>query len=212
MVSGNYFDGFVTYGCTKSSGVSYSFAMENFPAENLSLQVLQSGNPPIFLPYLNGERAPIFDENARGVFFGISQSTDTTALHYSVLEGIVFSLYDIALRLGLKEGGRLICGGGASENKLITELKAILFGRKIVLCEEPDASALGTAMLSMVGSGVYADLKSAVSGCVKYSRLTAPRSTPDVRRRLLERFELFRSVYRNLKSDFVKFCNIKEQI
>jgi electron transfer flavoprotein alpha subunit len=33
-------------------------------------------NPPIFLPYLTGERAPIFDENARGVFFGISDKTD----------------------------------------------------------------------------------------------------------------------------------------
>ncbi len=53
----------------------------------------------ICLPYLLGERAPIWNADAKGVFFGVS--ADHTKIHFlrAVLEGIVFSLYQIGVSL-----------------------------------------------------------------------------------------------------------------
>ena len=72
-VSGAFFNVFCNYGGTKSSGTSCAFAINNFGIEDLDFDALITSNPPIFLPYLQGERAPIYDENARGVYFGLNE-------------------------------------------------------------------------------------------------------------------------------------------
>ena len=94
FVSGRYFNGFASYGGTKSSGACCNFAIRNFGIDKLDMRNMFS-DAPVFLPYLNGERAPIYDENAKGVFFGINAKTSSDDMAYAVLEGVVFSLYHI---------------------------------------------------------------------------------------------------------------------
>jgi xylulokinase len=206
-VSGRYFNGCATYGVTKSSGASIDFAIKNFSACELSAEVDESSTAPVFLPYLNGERAPIYDENAKGVFFGISAGADKKTLGYSVLEGVAFSLYDIANSINMPSGGRLIVGGGAANNPLLARLKAELLLKDVFVCSEPDASALGAAMCAMVGDKVFPDKKAAV-GIVKYKKIASPTGVGVDR--LLSRFETYRSVYSALKQEFANFSLHKE--
>jgi len=215
MVSGNYFNGFCTYGGTKSSGVSCDFAIEHFSLETLDqvtdVNEILCHKPPIFLPYLTGERAPIFDENARGVFFGISSETGKREMAYAVIEGVLFSLYDIFLRLDPKgvyqNAPALITGGGSAGNRFMAKLKAELFGMKVTLAKEPDTSAMGAAILAAVGHGEFADLDSAVRATVSSEVIALPTDEA-LGKKLKERFFLYRSLYHSLKGEFERFSTL----
>ncbi len=206
MVSGPFFVANATYGGTKASGVSCKFAIENFSLLDVDFERELSQDPPIFLPYLTGERAPIFDEDARGVFFGISDKTNNAMLAYSVLEGVLFSLYDIALNLGVKEGGKLICGGGSSVDKVLTQMKAELFNKDIVNVVENDTSALGAALIAMKGSNFVQNYAQAVEIFVKYHESVKPIGK--YRDKLIKRFNVYRSIYKSLRKDFKEFKEI----
>lgn len=208
LVSGRYFENYVTYGGTKASGASAIFAMRTFGIEGAALSLLEK-DPPLFLPYLTGERAPIYDEKARGVFFGIGTETDRAAMAYAVLEGVVFSLFHIAQALPAGERTRLITAGGVSDNPLVARLKAELFDCPILGVEENDASALGAAMLAMVGAGYYSNLREALDHTVRYQTLAVP--TGQYREQLLRRYEVYSGLYGHLKEDFAKFAEISQK-
>ena len=206
FVSGGYFTGNCTYGGTKSSGASCDLAIKNFGIEEIDLERVLAKKPPIFLPYLCGERAPIFNENARGVYFGLCDKTDKESLAYATLEGVVFSLYDIALCMESPKPERLICGGGSAKNRLMNTLRATLFECDAVSVFENDTSALGACMLAMVGNGVYPNIPSAIDACVKYMQSVHP--IPKHREILKKRFEIYKTLYGDLVQTFKKFNDI----
>ncbi len=201
-VSGAYFSGYCSYGGTKASGSACDFAINNFGIEGLTLDDALKNKPPVFLPYLSGERAPIYDEDARGVYFGINANTDKRQLAYSALEGVVFSLYDIAKDMRMPKPKSLICGGGSAVNSLMNELKAELFGCPVARVKENDASALGACMLAMVGSGYKTDIASAILDNVEIEEIVLP--SEKYKEKLLKRFEIYKDVYINLKDSFKK--------
>ncbi len=206
FVSGKYFFENCTYGVTRSSGPSCDFAIRNFGVDCLELARMMAGKPPIFLPYLGGERAPVFDEQARGVYFGIGIDTDREQLAYAALEGVVFSLYHIVESMGAPKPKRLICGGGSAANALMNLLRATLFDCETVCVRENDTSALGACMLAMVGSGIYRDLREAIEACVSYLPPVEPM--PQYREVLLRRFGIYKALYGDLKERFQAFQKI----
>lgn len=190
MVSGVYFDKFIHYGVTASSGCSLDFGIRELELENMDITGCLKNNPPIFTPYLNGERAPIFDTNARGVFFGIHGRTTKKDMAYAVLEGVVFSLYHIYESMGKPEiQGVRICGG-AAQNDDLNRLKAELFGVPVHVLKENDTSALGVIRL----------LTNENINEISYSILP----TGKMRERLLERYEIYKSIYPALREQFEK--------
>ena len=203
VVSGGYFNGFCTYGGTKSSGVSCAFAMKQFGLGGIELDSMLKMNPPVFLPYLNGERAPIFDENARGVYFGLREGTEKNHLAYATLEGVCFSLLDIAKSLAMPKPDRLICGGGSAVDPLMNALRAELFGCDVLRVKENDTSALGAVMLAMVGNGLYDTLPDAIRACVAYHEPI--KATGAYQKPLEHRFSIYRKLYKDLKETFELF-------
>ncbi len=206
FVSGEYFCGRCTYGPTKSSGPACDLALRSFGIEGIDLHAALADKPPVFLPYLKGERAPIFDEQARGVFFGLSERTDKTSLAYATLEGVVFSLYDITQSMQMPTPKRLVCGGGSAKNPLMNTLRATLLDCDMVGVEENDTSALGACLLAMTGDGHYPTLADAIAANVRYTAPTRP--DPALRETLLKRFALYRRLYGDLKEAFQIFTQI----
>ncbi len=204
FVSGPYFNGCATYGGTKSSGVSCDFAIENFGIDGLDADILEN-DPPIFLPYLKGERAPIYDPDARGVFFGIRPNATRREMAYAVLEGVVFSLYHISCGLPLKPGVPMITGGGSAGNPLMAKLKAALFDRPVLHAAENDASAMGATMIAMVGAGEFPSL-SAARSLVTYEPVAQPDKALNTR--LQKRFALYANLYGALKPSFQELKEI----
>ena len=206
FVSGRYFNGNATYGGTKSSGMACDFAIKTFGLEGLSADIVYN-DPPIFLPYLKGERAPIFDENAKGVFFGISEKTTKQEMAYAVLEGVVFSLYHISKALSLENVKELKVGGGSAGDVIMTKLRAALFGCRIVRAAENESSALGAAMIAMIGSGRFGSFEEAICAVVKYSHTEEPDGK--LREQLLKRFAVYEQLYPSLTKQFEDFSKLK---
>ncbi len=200
MVSGSFLESFVHYGGTASSGTSLTFGMKELGAAQGDLADYLAADPPIFLPYLNGERAPIFDPHARGVFFGIGKDCTKELMSYAVLEGVAFSIYHIAKHLGTLPSGDVLLGGGAAKDALLGNIKATLFDRSFVTLQESDTSALGAAMIAGVGAELFEDLTAATATCVKKDRTYA--SIPALRDKLLRRFALYEQLYTALKPQF----------
>ena len=200
LVSGAYFDKFIHYGVTASSGASLDFGLREFGFDEITLEESLKRNPPIFTPYVNGERAPIYSSDARGVFFGINSDCTKKDMAYSVLEGVAFSIYHIFENMNAEPCGDIKVSGGASGNNLLCKIKAELFGRKIYTLSEDDTSALGAIQMAASGFGIKID--NPVADCI----------IPDGKYReiLLKRFNIYKNLYKSLEYEFKELSSIRK--
>lgn len=206
MVSGKFLQGFVHYGGTASGGISLSFGMKELGAVRGELADFLAKKPPIFLPYLNGERAPIFDPHARGVFFGLGKDCTKADLSYAVSEGVAFSVYHIAKHLVALPVGDVLLGGGAAKDPLLGTVKATLFNRSFITLREADTSALGAAMIAGIGTACFHDLSEATESCIQMDQAYTP--IPALRDTLLKRYAIYEQLYTALRPQFQAFKEI----
>lgn len=117
----------------------------------------------VFLPYLNGERTPYWDSDARGVFFGASLSTAKGHFIKSVMEGVSFALrnnVETVESLGVAVNEFRAVGGGLKSRIWLSSLARIL-GRPITTVPIPDAGNWGNALLCGMALGVFSSLDAA---------------------------------------------------
>jgi len=132
----------------------------------------------IFLPYMAGERSPIWDSNAKGVFFGMSYDTKKGEIARSVMEGAAFSLrhcLDTAKSVGA-DSDMLYPSGGASKSGIWMQIKADVTDKTFAVPHTPSATSLGAAMLAGIGVGVYSDFEDAAKKCVKITKEYTPNA------------------------------------
>lgn len=205
VISSPYLNGHVAYGVTASSGVSLDFGLRELNLSDISYEKYRSKKKmPVFLPYVNGERAPIYDPKARGVFFGIGADTTREDMAYAVMEGVAFSVWHIMEGLPEEKISRIICAGGAARNRDLLQLKADLFGIPFVRAKEEDTSAYGACMIGAVGEGWYPNIETAVQKMCFYDEAVIPQKNTD----LHKRFELYKNIYTDLKKEFDVFDKI----
>lgn len=113
----------------------------------------------LFHPYLTGERAPLWDSNARGSFFGLSIHHKKQHMIRSVLEGIVFNLYTVLLAVEELAGEpvRIQASGGFARSEMWRQLLADVFGKPVVIPESFESSCLGAVVLGMYATGEIED-------------------------------------------------------
>ena len=203
MVSGKYLTGYVHYGVTASSGASLTFGYKELGSVEAPIHEMLKRNPPIFTPYLNGERAPIFDSNATGTFFGIGPECNREDLAYAVMEGVTFSLYHIYENLGVADIKRMIVSGGASKNSYLNQLKADVFGKEVVTLKENDTSALGAVMTAAVGMGICSDFNQASREYCQNNESYQPDRS--VHETLMKRYHIYKQLFPALKEQSKEF-------
>ncbi|MGH2563796.1 MAG: gluconokinase [Ginsengibacter sp.] len=116
------------------------------------IEKIQAGSEGlIFLPYLYGERAPIWDERASGVFFGIQSFHTNVHFFRAALEGICFALNNILEIIESSKASieQLNVSGGFVHSKIWMQILADISGKKICLVRKEDASSIGAALLCM---------------------------------------------------------------
>ena len=165
-------------------------------------------NNIFFLPYLMGERSPINDTDASGVFIGLNPKSDRAAMLQAVLEGVSFAIRDnleVAKKLGINIERSMLCGGGA-KSPVWRKILANVLGIELDLPVAEEGPGFGTAILSMVANGEYASVEDAVS------RLVARRGTVKPDEALTElyeaRYQKYKKIYPALKN---LYKEIKEQ-
>ena len=168
-------------------------------------QVPPGADGLLFLPYMAGERSPIWDPDAKGVFCGLSFGKTRGHMVRAILEGAAFSL-EHNLRVAAETGVEvdvLNAMGGASNSVLWTQIKADVTGRRMQVPGSDTATALGAALLAAVGCGVYRDYGEAVSRTIRITRVQEPDwANHEKYQRYME---LYLKLYEDLKADFPLF-------
>jgi xylulokinase len=158
----------------------------------------------VFLPYMAGERSPIWDTNAKGVFYGLDFSKTKAHMIRAALEGTAFSLkhnLDTARAAGA-EANELHSMGGAANSKLWVQIKADVTGKKIVVPSSDTATTLGAAILAGVGTGIYASFEDAVHKTVKITREQFPNMENHAAYR--NNYSIYLELYEKLKDTMRK--------
>ncbi|MFH1656468.1 MAG: FGGY family carbohydrate kinase [Candidatus Nealsonbacteria bacterium] len=116
--------------------------------------------PLVFLPYIEGERSPIWDSSARGIFFGLNSQHSRFDLYRAILEGIGFSIlqnFEILRSISNKENipDYLRVSGGGAENNYLNQIKADILGKEVIKLKVYESGLLGGAILAMMGLKIY---------------------------------------------------------
>lgn len=162
----------------------------------------------VFLPYMAGERSPIWDADAKGVFYGLSFGRTRAHMLRAAMEGVAFSL-EHNLRTAREAGveaGVLNAMGGAANSRLWTQIKADVTGKTIRIPASDTATTLGACILAGIGTGVYRDFGEAVRKTVSITR----EHTPDMENHAIYQrsMELYLELYERLKE---VFCSYSER-
>jgi xylulokinase len=178
----------VVYGLTVAGGDSLRWFVEAFidpdagPDGFSTFEQEAAGAPAgagglVFLPYLLGERSPVWDERVRGAFARIDRAHRRPHFARAVVEGLGHCVRHL-LELGEAVGGvpaatLRACGGGA-RSALVNQVKADILQRPVETLEVPEAGTLGAAMLAAIGCGLFADTAEAAVRMVRPARRFLP--------------------------------------
>jgi len=165
----------------------------------------------ICLPFLSGERAPYWNAEARGIFFGIGLHHQRSHFIRAVLEGILFNVYGITLALQelVNTTPKIRASGGFARSPLWLQLMANLFGYEVLVPQVYEGSGFGAAVLAMVAVGHLAQLDD-VEALVHID----DRYQPDLDQTRLyhQLFEIYDRLYYNNVAEFSRLndlCNPK---
>ncbi len=158
----------------------------------------------VFLPYMSGERSPIWDPNAKGVFFGLDFSKTKAHMIRAAMEGVAFALkhnLDIAEEQGAVVE-ELLAMGGSANSLLWTQIKSDITGKPITVPASDTATTLGAAILAGVGVGMYDSFEEAVDLTVKKTRHHEPNM--EHHNMYQKNYEIYLELYTQLKDTMKK--------
>jgi xylulokinase len=156
----------------------------------------------VFLPYLAGERAPIFDATARGVLFGFQLRHARGHAVRAVLEGAAFAIRHVAEPIIAADVAvtELRLAGGPSRSDLWAKIKADVTGFTVAIPRVDETAILGAAILGAVGVGLVPDRATGVRRMTAIERRIAP--DPATRAVYDARYATYRALYPALRPTF----------
>jgi len=196
-------------GVTQAAGLSLNWFRKNLAPQYSYADLDRAANAlPIgseqllYLPYLMGERTPILDPCARGVFFGLSAKHTEVHMARAVMEGVSFSLYsclEVIRETGIFPEEMALCGGGA-RSELWQGMLADVYGLSVNMKSSSEGAALGAAILAGCATGVYPSVE---EGCRETVRTQKTIGFDTAHHReYMKYYELYVSLYPALKDSF----------
>ncbi|MAF09083.1 hypothetical protein CMK11_01425 [Candidatus Poribacteria bacterium] len=174
----------VLYGLTNCGADALAWARDALGISSfddlldLAVGVAPSVDLPIFLPYLDGERSPVWDAQARGIWVNLSRRHGKAELAYSVLEGVAYAVWHIialAEACSSQPVRELVVSGGGARSDIWTQIRADVVGVPAQVTEEMETGALGAAMLATVGHGRHETMADAAHAMTRLGARFEPR-------------------------------------
>ncbi len=165
----------------------------------------------IFLPYLLGERSPVFDPLARGCFFGITLRHHRSDFIRSIMEGIGYSIkhrIEAEEEIGIQVSDIIIAGGGA-KSSLWRQIVTDITGKKVKFLAVSEATCLGAAIVGGVGMKIYPTVEDACHKILSLAEEHEPISDHHFVYQGL--FNIYKMLYSNNKSLFEEIHQIISQ-
>lgn len=155
----------------------------------------------VFLPYMLGERSPIWDPYARGVFFGVSLQTTRKEMNRAVMEGCGYGLRqfsEIAERVTGQRIQEFTSIGGGAKSETWAQIKADITGKDIRILDMNDMAPIGAALLAGVGAGIFKDVYEAADKVEKkvYKVIRSSRAHDDIYNK---RYQVYTQLYPQIK-------------
>ncbi len=210
---------YILGGAVNNGGIVLQWLIEkilkqNFKNEKIFNQLLQAAmkiepgaNGLIFLPYILGERSPMWNENARGALIGLMAFHTQAYIIKAVVEGICFGIFDVIKAVEETSGAveTIDLSGGITKTKSWVQLMANITGKKIIINEGADASALGAAFVGMKAIGQLNNLNEAGTLLKKSSLVNPDLKQHNVYKKY---FKVYQSLYALLKDKFKEIDTI----
>lgn len=159
----------------------------------------------VFLPYLVGQRSPIWDPDARGVFMGLNNRHTRAHLYRAVLEGVAFSflqMKEIMAEQGTHLADVIVIDGGA-RSSLWRQILADSLGLPVRWRANNSGTALGCAYLANMGSGSVKNFTE-ISQWLEPTIDTLPN--PNISDRYQQNYQVFSDLYPSLESHFKRLA------
>jgi xylulokinase len=168
--------------------------------------------PLVFLPYIEGERSPIWDSSARGIFFGLNSQHSRFDLYQAILEGIGFSIlqnFEILRSISNQDNipDYLRVSGGGAENNHLNQIKADILGKEVIKLRGYESGLLGGAILAMMGLKIYS-FNEAVKQMVHIDRIFQPNM--EKHHHYSRLFLIYKKLYQNNLELFKELGKIKD--
>ncbi len=150
-------------------------------------------NGLVALPYFEGERTPLHDPKARGMWFGLRLSHTRADLYRAILESVAFGIrHNLeTMAEGGMRPGRILVGGGGAQNRLWMQIAADVCGADLVVPDQTAGASFGDAFLASMGSGLHKDLSD-------ISRWVSPKEVILHNPQNHDRYRLYYQIYRDL--------------
>lgn len=165
---------------------------------SLAAESIPGSHGLIALPYFEGERTPIHDPTARGVWFGLSLKHTKGDLYRSLLEGVAFGIrhnFEVMESEGVIPK-RVLAAGGGTKNGLWMQIVADICKRELVIPEQQIGASYGDAFLAAAGIGLFNNL-SEVKQWIDIKEIVRPtlQRQPEYE----TNYRIFRDVYADTK-------------
>ncbi|PPK99214.1 gluconokinase [Parapedobacter indicus] len=203
---------FVLGGAVNSGGVVLQWYKDNFGMPDASnvdsyatlaeeaTSVPAGAEGLIFLPYLAGERAPHWNADAKGLFFGVQMHHSRAHFTRAVFEGVIYGLYSVGKVLGEIAGPIQVihASGGFARAPLWVQLLADVFNKQVIVHDHVEGAATGAYMTVVKALGILNGFGGFEDGSVKTIY------TPDagIHRLYMENFSRFERLYDKVKDEF----------
>jgi xylulokinase len=164
----------------------------------------------LFLPHLAGERAPLWNADARAVFLGMTSRTTAGHLVRAVLEGVAHAARHLRESCEAAAGYRaetLRLSGGGAGSELWNQIKADTHRCTLERVASTATGCVGAALMGGVAAGLANDLESWAAEAVTVARAFTPN---DIAADRLDRLhEVYRATYRSLEQRFVELSDVR---
>ncbi|MDP1714920.1 MAG: FGGY-family carbohydrate kinase [Anaerolineales bacterium] len=152
----------------------------------------------VALPYFEGERTPIHDPLAKGMWFGLSLKHTKGDLYRSFLEAVAFGIRH-NLEVMQSEGvqpGRILAVGGGTKNSLWMQIVADVCQVELAIPEQQIGASYGDAFLAATGIGLFKDL-SQIKQWVRIKEIVRPN--PEIYNAYEVNYRIYRDLYKSTK-------------
>jgi len=130
----------------------------------------------VFLPYLAGERSPLWDPTARGAFVGLTLGHDRAHLTRTILEASAYAIRHVAediVKAGAEVRAMRVCGGPA-RSETWNRIKADVTGFVVEVPAVLETAVEGAAILGATAVGAWPDVPNAIRGMTRVARRIEP--------------------------------------
>ncbi|GAB3830326.1 gluconokinase [Pontibacter rugosus] len=162
----------------------------------------------LFLPYLLGERAPVWDGAARACFIGANFNHTRPHFLRAVMEGVIFGVYSVVQALEQVAGPIpvIYANGGFAFSELWVQMLADISGKKVYLTETPEGSAFGAAIMGMFALKLIPSLEEA-DEMIRISKTFVPDA--QLNQLYQRQYNVFKTLYPKLKDSFEELASIQ---